>query len=105
MNTAIVGSGVMGTGIAQLFSQCDQVTKVHWCYRNEKNLKVATGSLEKRWEAMRDKNRLTSKDIDGYKRKIVCECVSDLRNPLDVELLVYAVSEDFYQKNIGSEGI
>lgn len=70
MEISIVGSGVMGTGLTQLFAECQSVERINWILRGSKGLDAKMSRLFRRWEGALKKEKITHDQIESYRKKI-----------------------------------
>lgn len=90
MNVGIIGSGTMGSGIAQVAStaQC----KVVLFDLNEAALKKAEAALEKIMSRLVDKGRVTPSDADSIKRRITYS--SNMADFKESNIVIEAIVEN-----------
>lgn len=70
MRVSIVGSGVMGSGLVELFSRQTFVTDIYWMSNSKKNQSQMFENLNKSWERQVNNNVVSKSTVDTYKLKI-----------------------------------
>ncbi len=90
----IVGSGVMGGGIAQMFAENGFQTLI-WDTKEEYAAK-GVANIEKRLDKSAEKGKLSAADAEAIKGRI--KIVKDLEELAPAELVVEAVIEDIETK-------
>ena len=94
LKIAVVGTGTLGTSIAQVFSQCDEVECVYLCKgressRNGKEIIVAS------FAKLLQKGKITQAQVSCYLDKIK---TGSLENASIADFLIEAVAEDLEVK-------
>ena len=90
MKVAVIGTGTLGTSIAQVFSQCDRIEKVYLCKGRESS-KDSKPKVEKSFSRLVEKGKLTLEKADEYLSKIDS---GNIELAVNSDLVVEAVSED-----------
>lgn len=97
MELVVIGRGVMGQGLVQLFSETDKVKKVHWVARSSDS-RLVEKTLLKQWKRKVEKKRITDIEMNSYLSKIVIgESFSCVANS---EMVIEAVSEEMETKRL-----
>lgn len=96
MKVFIVGTGTMGRGLAQLFSQADFVEKIYWKSNSEEKANAGLHFLEGRWESSINKQKITQEDCLRFKNKIIN--VYDYTQVAKSDFLIEAVKEEMATK-------
>lgn len=96
MKVFIVGTGTMGRGLAQLFSQADFVEKIYWKSNSEEKANAGLHFLEGRWKSSINKQKITQEDYLRFKNKIIN--VYDYRQVAKSDFLIEAVKEEMATK-------
>ena len=90
MNIAVIGSGTMGSGIAQVASQAGNPVKVF--DKNPEALKKAEESLEKILDRLIEKERIDEQRKNEIQSNITY--VDQLADLADAEFTIEAIVED-----------
>ncbi len=91
MKVAIIGTGLMGKGLAQIFAQCSEVTAVEWIGRSQEKLSESMKALSLLWQKLITKGKTTEDDVRTYKDKIIL--LTELNEICDTDLVIEAVQE------------
>lgn len=95
MIAAVIGTGTLGPGIAQVFAQCSEVEKVYLCKGRDSSRKNGKDSIAKSYEKLVAKGKMDREQADAYLAKIV---TGSKEIACDADFLVEAVSEDLAVK-------
>jgi len=87
---AVIGSGTMGSGIAQWFLQ--QNIKVELVDTNEVQLKNATDKIFKSFDTLVSKNKLNENEAKTFKNNLKACSLNDIES--DVDLVIEAIIEN-----------
>lgn len=91
MKVAVIGTGILGPSIAQVFSQCEKVEKVYLCKGRASSKSDGKDKVEKAFSKLVQKEKISKEQADGYLTKID---TGNIDLSAEVDLLVEAVSED-----------
>ena len=91
LNVAVIGTGTLGPAIAQVFAQCDQVSRVYLCKGRDSSASDGSEKLRREFDKLVLREKLTRDEADRYLCKVQTGG-KDLAAGAD--LLVEAVSED-----------
>ena len=91
MKIAIIGAGVMGIGIAQVFAQCDEIESVCICHRLLERAKIGKDKIEKKIEQLVIKEKISKEKAKGTLEKIT---VGLKESAVDADLVIETVVED-----------
>lgn len=92
MKVGVIGTGTMGSGLVQLFSQADFIESVAWFYQRKESVDASHSRLCLRWGAAIDKNKISESDAKKYLSKIrMCNDYGDLHG---LDFLIEAVTEN-----------
>ena len=69
MKVCIVGAGLMGKGLAQIFAQSSEVDEVLWFARSTCRLDEAVCSVNSQWDKQIAKNKLTAEEKNLFASK------------------------------------
>lgn len=94
MKVAIIGTGTMGTSIANMLCQCDKVDQVLFCKGRETSVD-GKNKLEKELKARVKKDKMTQQDMDGYLAKVISGSIDVAK---EANLVIEAVAEDMSLK-------
>lgn len=101
MKVGIIGTGTLGPSIAQVFSQCEDVDVVYLCKGRESSRNYGKTSLEKNFNRLVEKEKISQEQADKYLGKILFGSKSVLT---DADLIVEAVAENLdIKKNVFKE--
>jgi 3-hydroxybutyryl-CoA dehydrogenase len=96
MKVTIVGTGLMGQGLAQVFSQSEKFEKVLWIGRKQDSLNKAFSKLEKTWKKLADKGKFSETEVKSWKNKI--QLSLNLEDSANANFVVEAITEDLEAK-------
>lgn len=91
MKVAIIGTGTLGTSIAQAFSQCDEIEKVYLCKGRSTSIRNGKDSIEKSFLKLVNRGKIKEEDAAKYLDKIITISYDEIS---DANLLIEAVAED-----------
>lgn len=91
MKVGIIGTGTLGPSIAQVFSQCEDVDTVYLCKGRETSKKDGKASLEKSFNRLVKKEKISQEQANEYLGKIIFGAKNVLA---DADLIVEAVAEN-----------
>jgi 3-hydroxybutyryl-CoA dehydrogenase len=91
MKVAVVGTGLMGKGLTQIFAQCPEISQIFWYGRNKEHLNDGLVAIEKVWEKLISKGRISESDKAEFIKKI--ELSDKLNCVANCELIIEAVTE------------
>lgn len=91
MKVAIIGVGIMGKGLVQVFSQCAEITEVLWIGRSLDKLASGLNSLCNSWNKLVLKGKVTESEVKTFKEKITL--LTDLQDIRNSDLVIEAVQE------------
>lgn len=91
MKVGIIGTGTLGPSIAQVFAQCDRVDTVYLCKGRESSNKDGLASIQKSYDKLISKGKLSEATAEGYLSKIKTGNKEILA---DADLVVEAVAEN-----------
>lgn len=91
MKVGIIGTGTLGPSIAQVFAQCDRVETVYLCKGRESSNKDGLASIQKSYDKLISKGKLSEATAEGYLSKIKTGPKVILA---DADLVVEAVAEN-----------
>lgn len=91
MKVAVIGTGTLGPSIAQVFAQCDKVEIVYLCKGRESSRSTGKDKIERAYEKLVTKGRLTREQAEQYLLKIE---TGNKELAAQADFLVEAVSED-----------
>jgi 3-hydroxybutyryl-CoA dehydrogenase len=96
MDIAILGTGIMGKGIAQAFAQCKAIKSVYIFGRSKEKSVQARQLIIQKWEQLRERKKINDEDLILYtKRLVVGEDHVVLRS---CTFIVEAIAEDLQAK-------
>ncbi len=95
MIIAIIGTGTLGPAIAQVFAQCEKTEKVYLCKGRETSESDGRDKIERAFEKLAAKGKLTQEEINRYLGKIL---VGGKEHAKDADLLIEAVAENLEVK-------
>lgn len=87
---AVIGSGTMGTGIAQWFAQKN--CKTFLCDVNKEIAKKSVQKIYASWEKLQKKGKFSKEDIINFQKNISPANINEV--PLNVELIIEAIVEN-----------
>lgn len=96
MNIAVIGTGTMGTSLAQVFSMCNEVNLVHICKGHELSKNDGITAISNGFERMIKKNKIESDVADRCIKKIKSCSLSEIAED---DFIIEAVKEDLTAKN------
>ena len=91
MKIAVIGTGTLGSSIAQVFSQCNSIEKVFLCKGRLESKKTGLESITKAFEKLVTKEKFTREQADSFLSKIEA---GEKKLAVEADLLVEAVAED-----------
>lgn len=91
MKVAIIGTGLMGKGLVQIFAQCSEITLVYWVGRCKKKLEDGLLALLLVWQKLLAKGKIAESEMVAFKSKIVL--LTEAGEICDSDLIVEAVQE------------
>ena len=91
MKIAVIGTGTLGSSIAQVFSQCNSIEKVFLCKGRLESKKTGLESITKAFEKLVTKEQFTREQADSFLSKIEA---GEKKLAVEADLLVEAVAED-----------
>lgn len=92
MRVGVIGTGTMGTGLAQLFCQADFINTVVWIYKSEGSKTVSMSKLHSRWMSSLNKNKFSDIEINQFQKKIdLCNTYEKLSG---LDFVIEAVNEN-----------
>lgn len=101
MKVAIIGTGTLGSAIAQVFAQCDMVEIVYLCKGRDFSKHDGKERVAKAYERLIAKKKLTRDQADKFLAKIISGLKNNAKN---ADFLVEAVSENLdVKKNVFHE--
>lgn len=92
MKVAVVGSGVMGRGIAQLFAQSDEIERVVWKGTSLPRLDKAQSAVKAIWKKGREKGKFSEEQTEKFSKKLFL--TADYEDLAGSDLIIEAVAED-----------
>lgn len=98
MKIAVVGSGTMGAGLVQLFSQTREIGLVTWKVSDLQKGNKALQAVVKRWLSSLDKGKISESDFQRFKEKI--KVTVDYSDISDSVLIIEAVAEQMEIKKL-----
>ena len=90
----VIGSGTMGSGIAQWFTQ--QFCSVELVDNSEDQLKKALTSIHSSWQKLAEKKKLSQQDIEKMKSLLSTKSIDQVDR--DTDLVVEAIIENLEVK-------
>lgn len=91
MRVTIIGSGLMGKGLVQVFAQCPEVSLVSWLGRSLDKLADGFKDLEITWQKLITKGKIAENDFKVFSSKIQWTTEMDCVD--SSELVIEAVKE------------
>ena len=91
LKIGIIGAGTMGSGIAQVFAQCESIERVYLTDMNNVLAQNGKDKIEKNLSYLVIKERIKQNDKDRILGKIQTGLIDTLR---DADLVLEAVTED-----------
>lgn len=95
-SVTVIGTGVMGKGIAQIMAQSDHVSSVTWIGRSLEGTEKGLRSLDEHWDRQVKKNRLDQSLARDYLHKI--RVADDYSSISGSKLVIEAVAESMDSK-------
>jgi 3-hydroxybutyryl-CoA dehydrogenase len=86
----IIGSGTMGSSIAQWFSQVG--VKTYLCDQSLEIAESAVGKIEKSWEKLLSKKKFSKDEMTSFKNNLKITKLED--SPKETDLVIEAIVED-----------
>lgn len=96
LKVGIIGTGVLGPSIAQVFAQTEDVATVYLCKGRASSINDGKDSIEKSLAKLVSKQKITREQADTCLNKIVTGTKEIV---LDADLIIEAVSENLEIKN------
>ncbi|MBO6132894.1 MAG: 3-hydroxybutyryl-CoA dehydrogenase [Lachnospiraceae bacterium] len=90
MKVAIIGAGPMGSGIAQVFAQSDEVEKVYLCDIKQEFADAGKAKMKKGFDKRVEKGKMSAEDANKILDKIIPGLNSQATDP---DMVVEAVLE------------
>lgn len=94
MQIAIIGTGTMGKGIAQVFSQFEGYD-VFLCGRTMSSAEKAVDIIHSKFEKLTSKGKISADEVDAAMSRIHC---GDWEYSYQCDLIIESVPEDFQTK-------
>lgn len=91
MRISIIGSGLMGKGLTQIFSQCPRISHVSWIGRDLIKLKHGIDELLAIWQKLISKGKISKDDSQFYLNKI--EVTQEMECLERSDIIIEAVKE------------
>lgn len=102
MKIAVIGSGTMGIGLVQIFSQAHFVSTVIWIFHSEDAYTKSYELLQSNWNKAIEKNKFNAADILIFESKI--QRTFDYKYLSQLDFVIEAVSENIdIKKNVFSK--
>ncbi len=101
VKVAVIGTGTLGTTIAQVFSQCDRIGRVYIC-KGRQSSREGKEIVARALDILVDRKKMERQAADGYLEKIYD---GDLDNAADVDFVIEAVAEDLDIKRMVFKGL
>lgn len=95
MKVAVIGTGTMGIGIAQVFAQCENVDTVYFCTGRSDVKNFGAEKIKNNFEKLIKKGKIDSDMANKYIAKIK---TGNKNITSDSDLLIEAISEDIALK-------
>lgn len=95
MKVAVIGTGTLGPGIAQVFAQCDEIEQINLCKGRSSSLRDGKATIAQSYGRLVAKGKLTRATAEGYLAKVQ---TGGLEQAADADMLVEAVAEDLQIK-------
>lgn len=96
MKVAVIGSGLMGKGLTQIFAQCSEISRVFWVGRNSSTLNDGLERVKQIWAKLEKKGQISSFQKAQYCEKILLE--TDKQCLKDADFILEAVIENIEVK-------
>lgn len=98
MRIGIIGSGTMGSGLAQLFAQCGHVKYVLWKTTRRVSDSVLLEGVVSQWGKMESKGKISGDDLLQFRSKV--NFTDNYNNFSKLDFVVEAVTEDISIKKL-----